>query len=297
MSKASTKRVAFVGDVHGHIDYLYTKLTEWEQKSGMKIDAVVQVGDFGVFLDHIEPFKYEFSNYWHNRKVVPIPTYVCMGNHEDHRVVNLWKNQPDRISNLHLMPDGGVTELFGLRIGCVWGNFSPKSWQNPARVHERRGGNITSHNSLKVAAHIDRDAVDRLAQDPGPIDVLITHDAPTCFTPRGFERGPGEFIKNILGLERDEECHGCPGFTALLQRFEPDLYFFGHFHTSDEKTISKTRIICLQALDFSATDSIRVLDVPAEILVAAGDQTLAGWSISNSSPEGRTLEANRRMKY
>lgn len=244
--------LAFVGDTHGRVLKMYERLEAWQRRTGQRINGVIQVGDFNVFLEFAEPFKSDFSRLWHGHTSVPIPTWVCLGNHEDHAAVRRWQSEPDRIPNLRLLPDGGVTDVLGVNIGAVWGNFSPKSWNAPQRIAQARQSAFAgSARSGRVAVHIDRLACDRLLASAGPMGILVTHDAPSCFIPQGFRAPMNETAKELLGLERDENPNGCPGFTAILKRFRPRHHFFGHYHVRDAGTFGPTRITCLHAFDMA----------------------------------------------
>lgn len=234
--------VCFVGDLHGGIQAMYDFLWDWMERTKQRIDAVVQVGDFGIYMEG----QTDFWRYWKGYKKIPIRTWVCPGNHEDYAVIKMWEKQPDRIHNLHLMPDGGVTEIKGLKVASVWGNYSPKSWAHPDRVEQSRKQGAGG----RVAMHIYRHAVGRLLVVPAKdVDVLVTHDSPN--KPLMFPElaQPDEGIKAILGLEPDEQVGGCPGFTWLRTKLRPSYHFFGHVHIPREVEESGTKIICLQALD------------------------------------------------
>ena len=41
---------AFFGDTHGNINTMYSITSAWEKRTGLEIDLVVQVGDFGFWL-------------------------------------------------------------------------------------------------------------------------------------------------------------------------------------------------------------------------------------------------------
>lgn len=240
--------IAFVGDTHGGIQAMYDWLWDWMERTKQGIDAVVQVGDFGIFLDP-DPRNQDFFDYWMGNKKIPIRTWVCPGNHEDHAVIKMWEKQPDRIPNLHLMPDGGVTEIKGLKIASVWGNFSPKSWADPLRVKRAREQGAGG----RVAMHIYRLAVEKLMLVPADaVDVLVTHDGPALpsLFPELLGQQPDEGIKAILGLERDEQVGGCPAFNRLREHFRPSCHFFGHVHIPRVVEEDGCIVRCLQALDY-----------------------------------------------
>lgn len=241
--------IAFVGDTHGGIQAMYDWLWGWMERTNQGIDAVVQVGDFGIFVedDSSSRIQSQFGDYWKGYKKIPLRTWVCPGNHEDHAVIKMWEEQPDRIPNLHLMPDGGVTEIKGLKIASVWGNFSPRSWENPNRVRLSRiqgaGG--------RIAMHIYRPAVERLlAVLAENIDVLVTHDSPhQPFMFPDLEE-VDETVKAILGLEPDEWVGGCPGFTEIRRQKRPSAHFFGHVHVPRAVEEDGCMIRCLQAVNY-----------------------------------------------
>jgi predicted phosphodiesterase len=236
--------IAFVGDTHGEIQKMYDWLWNWMERTKQGIDAVVQVGDFGIFLER--DFD-EFRRYWRGERKIPIRTWVCPGNHEDHTAIKVWQDQPDRIPNLHLMPDGGVTEIKGLKVASVWGNYSPKSWMDPRRVKQAREQGAGG----RVAMHIYRLAVEKLfLAPPDGIDVLVTHDSPALPSMFPDLMQPDEGIKAILGMDADEWVSGCPGFSLLRVHFKPTHHFFGHVHVPKEVEENGCHIQCLQALQY-----------------------------------------------
>jgi predicted phosphodiesterase len=245
--------IIFVGDCHYQINKMYLFLLEWQKRTGHTIDAIVHVGDFGVDLQ-----GRDWMGIW-CRMSVPILTYVCIGNHENIDSVIRWQNEPDRIKNLHLLPDGGMTTVCGVEIGSVWGNYSPKSWMHPERVRELRAKHPQHH--LK-ATHILKDSVDNLLDYEGKMDVLITHDCATIAPPKGFSgRTIDPKIAPLLGLDPDEKVPpGCPGFTQLLEKFKPAYYFYGHFHVRDNRELGVTKVVCLNAFDFNPNEAIEVVE-------------------------------------
>lgn len=245
--------LAFVGDTHYQFYSMYKMLVEFQERTGILFDGIIQIGDFGV-----DQRGEEWNYLWNTAKEVEIPTWVCMGNHEDYASIDLWNSNPDRIINLHLLPDGGITNVCGINVGSVWGNYSPKSYANPQRIIDARRNN--SHTGK--ANHIYKPSVDRLLSMDGPMDVLITHDCPSIMVPKGFSGRPiPREIVPILGLDKDESMPGgCPGFSQLLDKFHPKYYYFGHFHTKDTRLIGKTRITCLQAFDYDPENAVEIVE-------------------------------------
>lgn len=249
--------IVFAGDTHAKSMQLFDALADWQDRVGVKIDAIVQIGDFGVFRSSGNYIS-QFHKYWDGEVKIPIPTYVLMGNHEDIATVKLWESQPDKIPNLHLIQDGSVIDVEGIKMGGIWGNYSPRAWMNPWLVADARARAVPGS---KRAMHIWRDSVEKLLSYEGTIDVLLSHDSPSCFVPHGFEGPVPDSLKPLMGLDGDEIAPpGCPGFTQLLERFQPSYYFFGHFHTRDERRIGNTDVTCLHAFDQAPVDALTIID-------------------------------------
>lgn len=233
--------IAFVGDIHGEAQKMYGSLLTWQEAHGdTKIDAVVQVGDFGIYRTGTT-----WSSMFAKGQAVPIPTWVCPGNHESPVAIRDWQENPGKIPNMHLMPDGEIADVLGVQIGAVWGNYSPISWLDSQRVRRnRRDG-----ENERIAMHVDREAVERLLANRSPMDVLVTHETATATLPLPFKSSKmSSFIKGLLGLEENEDVAGCPAFNKVLKQFQPQRYFFGHLHCFDEGIIGSTHYMCLNSL-------------------------------------------------
>lgn len=251
-------RLCVAGDIHGDIDGLYKYLLDWQERTGVKLDGVVHVGDFGCYLPEGAAWDSPFMNtafrqYWDGRKQIPIPTWVCPGNHEDYSVLVRWAVEPDRINNLHMMADGQITDVLGVKVGAIWGNFSYRSWMNPEIIRTARRNNTDS----KKAMHIYRPSVELLKQ-AGEFDMLITHDAPArLMKPM---RQPPIFIKQALGLAADEPAQGCPGFNELYGTSKCKYHYFGHFHSFWVCQAVNPRVVCLHCYNFCPEQSIEVIE-------------------------------------
>jgi hypothetical protein len=246
----------FAGDAHGQLLKLYAAVQDWMERTGIKIDGIVQVGDLGVFRKGTT-----WSTMWANATPAPIPTWAIMGNHEDPMAIAEWQKDPARIPGLHLLPDGGTTDVLGVKIASVWGNYSPISWLNPQRVEDNR----VTGNSHRIAMHINHNAVDRLMTNYEHMDVLVTHDSASSTLPAQFRGSTMDpMIKSILGLTPNEESNGCQGFSMLLKVFKPDHYFFGHLHVFDEGYVGRTHYACLNALAYEGGPWWKVVQFPKE---------------------------------
>jgi predicted phosphodiesterase len=234
-----------MGDTHGEICKMYRLVKEYEHRTGLQIDGVVQLGDLGIY-----PGTTDWQGYWDGVYVAPKPTVVIAGNHEDISTINRWLSEPARIPNIKLLLDGRIENFLGVRIGAIWGNFSPVSYMNPDRVFENR----TTCQNHRIAMHINRYSVETLLDQTGPMDMLITHDSAAITFPAFFRKNRMDpVIAEILGLVPEEINHaaGCPGFNDILKKFKPKHYMFGHLHSSENQQVGETECTLLQCIQYN----------------------------------------------
>ncbi len=209
--------VCLVGDAHGALDHMFEEVLKLEQRLEQTFTAVLHVGDFGIWPD---PNRLDeatrrhggagdFPRWLAERKEVPRKTIFIKGNHEDFAWLDA---QPTReiLPNLFYLPNGSVTEVSDgtdvLRIGGVGGCFGPTNFGRPSVSLQG-----------KAKRHYTRDEIDMLISH-GPIDLLLTHDAPAGVVFERHRRGPG-FVSEAEGLD------------DLVRSLRPKVCFFGHHHT------------------------------------------------------------------
>lgn len=248
-------RLFVCGDTHGDLTTMY-KLVERYEDKGLKIDGVIQVGDLGVYSSGTD-WKY----FWDGIAIAPKPTLAILGNHEDIVTVNRWVCQPDKVENIKLALDGRIENFLGVRIGAIWGNYSPISYKDPDRVFQNR----MTGQSPRIAMHINRYSVETLLEQNGPMDMLITHDSAKISFPDFFKKNRMDpVIADILGLVPEEINHaaGCPGFDDLLTKFKPKHYLYGHLHIRDHMRIGATEVDCLQAIQYNKDNNcFKVIEI------------------------------------
>lgn len=251
-------RIAFCGDIHGNIRFMYHQLAEWQERTGLTLDGVVQVGDFGIMHGT------EFDLILDGSFEVPIRTLVIPGNHEDYRIVSKFDWPGGRgscIGNLRIFDTaGGADKWHGVGVVGLGGNYSPKSYNNPERVmKERYNASIGAKYNNRIAVHITKTDVfltgGLSGYCEGLRDVLVTHDSAQATLPPWFVGKPlGKGIGEVLGLDSDASPGGCPGFDDLLRLLKPKYYFFGHLHTSYRMDYvhddgSVTKVQCLNSIE------------------------------------------------
>jgi predicted phosphohydrolase len=219
--------ICAAGDIHGALDRLYEDVLAFEVALGVRFDWVLHVGDFGVWPD---PNRIDgatkrhdgagdFPAWWAERREAPRKTIFIKGNHEDF----VWLDaQPDAevLPNLIYLRNGSTFALGGIAVGGVGGCHGPSNYG-------RRSRDLQGY----AKRHYTREDIDRLIT-AGPVDVLLTHDAPAGVV---FER-------HRRGLNWPSEA---AGLDDLVRGVRPRVCFFGHHHVRLDSEIGGVRCIGL----------------------------------------------------
>ena len=239
--------VAFVGDTHGNLKFMWRLATEWQKRTGRTLDAIFQVGDFGLFpsedrLDpptrkHAQNHGYplsvalgDFPEVLSGAHPVPIPTYFIRGNHEDQDfLLNLQKQKKDWylshpaevVPNLYYVPDGCIFQLGLARIAGWGGCWGKNTWEmgywSAARLQSDRRKN-----------HMTRDVFERLRREK--FDVLVTHDAPTGVGLKGMQHPDKSLLDPESISDGTPDGPGMPHIRQLIEEVQPRFHFSGHWH-------------------------------------------------------------------
>lgn len=267
--------VAVFGDTHGHLDLMYAKALAWQDRTGIKLDYVFQVGDFGIWpyidkLDRATKKKIpsedkdprgDFPKYLFDGKEIPIPTYFVRGNHEDQvylrdlehthgytREYRAWSETIEICPNLHWIPDGHIIEIEGTST-VLYSSGERKEEKSKIRV-AGLGGNFSyktwkqgqDHWKLqgRQMNHIIRPRWQRL-MDQDPVDVILTHDGPTEIGLSG---------RYGIGLPKDEMSGGgIPQLRQLIETKCLKMSFSGHWHEYRVGRIGRSQHYSLDKVD------------------------------------------------
>jgi hypothetical protein len=167
------------GDIHGALERLYDDVLAFELALGRRFEAVLHVGDFGIWPDAASVDRAtqehegagDFPEWRAEDRAVSRRTVFIKGNHEDFGWLEALRDA-EALPGLVYLPNGHVHELDDeqgrerIRIGGIGGCFGPSNYERPSarlRGYARR--------------HFTHDEVDRLAGH-GVLDVLLLHDAP-----------------------------------------------------------------------------------------------------------------------
>lgn len=199
------------GDIHGAIDRMYDDILALEVSFGVRFDAVLHVGDFGVWPDPSRIDKAtrkhdgagDFARWCAERRPVPRRTIFIKGNHEDFD----WLDEQlsdEILPGLHYLRSGRTIDLGegrdAVRVGGVGGCYAPSDF-----------GRKSSQLEGAQKAHYTHDEIEALGRSED-VDVLLLHDAPSGVRfPAGYTSAAG-------------------GLLELIQRVRPFVCFFGHHH-------------------------------------------------------------------
>jgi len=217
----------FTADIHGEWHKLYESLPEGTE-------AVFVCGDAEPIrtkedLEFIPaPKKYlklgDFYLFW-EKKEVPVPTYVLLGNHEPH--FWLWeyeKHGPIEVfRNFWVLARSGVIELCSVKIAYLSRVFLPKTYFEGYRWNPEKD---RRSKKSKLAGHFWPEDVKRLlkiAAKAGKVDLLALHENP-----------------NWCQDERGKEI-----YKILVKLIKPKVIVCGHMHHSLQENFAGIPVFCL----------------------------------------------------
>ncbi len=214
--------VAFIGDVHGCVLHAMSAVLALEYHENRRLDAVVQVGDFGAFPtpDRLQPVDKEYVTanpaqgdvfrllhppaelvgpLQRFREHLARPVMVVSGNHEDHD----WLAERHRAAG-----DAAVVAIDDFGI------FDHVVDAAVIDVGDVRMGFLGRIDAPGLPYDFDRPALEEMTElEPGSVDVLVTHDGPYG-----------------LSTSWSGNVQGSTALTRLVEHLQPRLHVSGHYH-------------------------------------------------------------------
>jgi len=196
--------IIVTGDIHGKFNYLNALINKYKDK----LNLVICCGDFG---------------YWPNLddahtkiKTHGIPLLWCDGNHEDHWALR--DRDSDEIAeNVFYMPRGSIYVLEdGRRILFMGGADSID------KASRKLGVDWFPEETIKQS--------DMIGLTDKKVDILITHTCPTELY---------SILTKFYYLKPMEPSNYA--LSELWKQYQPDLWFFGHWHHYKEGKLGKTK--------------------------------------------------------
>ncbi len=192
-----------IGDVHGQFQVINEQIMHAETHCGCHVDAVIVLGDMGIFVDTLRRFFVDAKQRFMR------PVYFVDGNHEE---FSCFESLTEEYREFFTwLPRGRVTEIFGRRFLSLGGACYMDALNSPC------GSEILDHD------------IDLCLRNPSDtVDMIVTHDCPAGI---GVPGTPGF------------EFYGTPGFARsqeLVAHFRPCRWFFGHHHRWFHASIAGT---------------------------------------------------------
>lgn len=210
-------RIAFLGDLHGHVLEALALVLRWQRLHG-QLDLVVQVGDFGVpspeggIYEQLDPGQLDLMRVLHAEGALAdalrwactqlgAPILFIRGNHENEDWLDAIASGPvDPFDLFHYVQDGTVLCIDGVTLAFCGGS-NDEGYADP-------------RPEWPVGRHgVRAEPVERLLRSDTRVDVLVTHD-----THYGVGRG---YHGDVQGSRR----------VALLRdALKPRWHVSGHLH-------------------------------------------------------------------
>lgn len=216
-ASSPAERLLLAGDTHGDLSQIRYLL---KMAAEMQIDRIVQVGDFG-YWPHMAPFHERVDGL---ASAEGVEFYWLDGNHENfdalEQAVDFDATEPQAMGeSLWYLPRGSTWQWGGCRFMALGGAYSiDKDYRTEGRSWWRQ--------EMLTHAQVYR------ALDRGPVDVLLTHDAPegACPIITPLYKGDEESRGNRLAV------------TAVMEAVQPRLLVHGHYHHRYSAKQGRTQI-------------------------------------------------------
>jgi hypothetical protein len=211
-SASSDNNVLIVGDTHGAFDWVELVVIPYAVTHNCQ--TIMQLGDFGFIWDNDVDIVHAALDRLDGALAAAdiVLTFLC-GNYENHPVLEALAAKAERTPEGH----------YSLRPHIVYtGRIAVWTWDG-LRV-AAVGGATSIDRDLRVPGVswwpeerlTEREVCEALGY--GPVDILFTHDAPTCI--------PMRLVPDVLSMVNR---------TAMSQvgrALRPALWFHGHYHQS-----------------------------------------------------------------
>ncbi len=155
-------------------------------------------------------------------EAVDRPLYWIKGNNENFDLIAAGEFP----EHLHVIPNGVVIEVSGVRIAGLGGTFAP-TWYDMAAAdlpHPKKGSAKATELADK-RRHFVREEVEA-CREMRDVDLLLTHEAP-----RPFRIGRMDAGKTPV--------------NEVLAAMKPRLHLFGHHHRFSEQEREGVRSVCM----------------------------------------------------
>jgi hypothetical protein len=201
--------LAVAGDWHGNLGWAISVIRSAAREGA---SAVLHVGDFGLDWPGPKRGRYEskLNKYLLELGVTLI---VSGGNHDNWETLKRLPVETDGLatfrSNIRVLPRGGRTRIDRLVVGGLGGAFSVDQDHRTESRDWWRNEEPTPEEARKLVAH-------------GPVDILLTHDAPAGVPLKGDFVLPSDIYRQA------EQTRVL--LREVVDVLAPPHVFCGHWH-------------------------------------------------------------------
>jgi Icc-related predicted phosphoesterase len=202
-------KILIVGDVHGYFGRLNTLIND------KRPDLMICCGDFG-YWPGIDGLSFEI--------IKPQDTKIlwCDGNHENHWELAKRKTN-EIVKNVVYMPRGSVYTLDDGRTILFMGGGDSIDKNQRTLGYDWFPEEIITQKDIENLPDVK-------------VDIVISH---TC---------PLEIIEILVRRRFKEVEPSNHALSYILNRYRPDLWYFGHWHFYKEIFLRDTKFIALSCL-------------------------------------------------
>jgi predicted phosphodiesterase len=249
-------KIMIAGDTHGSMPHAES-LFKWGVRH--HVERIIQVGDFGyLWPDKEKPLRrIKRLSAWAEQ--YGIPFWWLDGNHDNFDLMTelgaFGADEPvEMFPGVTYLPRGSRFEAAGLSFAALGGAVSIDK-------NHRISNEIPDLPPHKVSwwhqETIKDEDVDKLIAG-GPVDVLLSHDAPDSQELLEFLRVFGEYHRIAYKIDAESQANR-EQMNRAVDTIQPKFLFHGHYHHRYNGERGETKIVGL-GRDGDGTQSYVVVD-------------------------------------
>jgi predicted phosphodiesterase len=232
-------RAIALGDNHGCLSCIY----QFIKRFGIYNTVILQCGDFGYSFKEIQ--LTELNNY-----LVKTKNYLLInrGNHDNphNHFFTSGREYSEAFSNLQFVEDYKELTINNLNYLFIGGATSID--------RKKRERNISYWENEKILYNIDfnnksQDNLNTLTYWKENIDIVVSHTAPTNFSPQVLNPSCQHYIDKDPSLTKELEFER-RYLENIFKYIQPKYWIHGHFHISNRYRLKDTNVISLGAEEF-----------------------------------------------
>lgn len=211
---ADPQCIAIAGDWHGNIPWGQHAMTAAKDHGA---EIIVHLGDFGYWTDNPETRKmlsrWEHRLAWHK-----LHLWWLDGNHENHWRLNAQPINPetgmrDITEHIHHLPRGHRW-VWNDRTWMALGGAHSVDWQGRTEGKDWWPEEFLTWAQLEAAI------------DPGPVDIMLTHDMPRGARCPELDRKTWGFPDSELAASAQHR----ELIRTVVEEVRPEVLYHGHMH-------------------------------------------------------------------